>query len=100
MGYTMLKLRTLLALVLLVVLAVVCVFLGRWQLSRAAERVAIAQAITEQSQASPLHLAASTPAQEMREWRPASATGGQVQWGCLALFGNGLGNSNALGGTA
>lgn len=69
------SLRNLLAIALLAVTAVVCVSLGRWQLSRAAEREAIAQAIEAGRRAPPLVLAAGTPDAELREWRPASATG-------------------------
>ena len=67
--------RNLLAVVLLAGLAAVCVSLGRWQMDRAAERVAIAQAIEAESKSHPLALKADTLAGELREWRPASATG-------------------------
>jgi cytochrome oxidase assembly protein ShyY1 len=70
-----LSLRKLVALLLLAALGLSCLALGRWQLRRAAEREAIAQAIETGRKAPPLTLTANTPQDELREWRPASAEG-------------------------
>lgn len=67
--------RTLLALLLLSIMAVVCVSLGNWQLDRAAQRIAIKQAIDIGRSSPPLHITPSTPAQDLTPWRPASAQG-------------------------
>ena len=67
--------RTLLALVLLGIVAVVCVRLGNWQLDRAAQRIAIKQAIESGRQSAPLHLTASPHPKDLTPWRPASAHG-------------------------
>lgn len=67
--------RPVLALLLLALTALICVSLGRWQLDRAAQRIAIAQAIQQGRQAPPLALTAAADASALQEWRPASATG-------------------------
>ncbi|MGB6104132.1 MAG: SURF1 family protein [Pusillimonas sp.] len=67
--------RTLSALLLLGVVAVVCVSLGNWQLNRAAQRIAIKQEILAGRGTPPLRLAADTPPQSLAAWRPASASG-------------------------
>src|SRR5690606_25217478 len=67
--------RTLLALLLLGVVAVVCVLLGNWQLDRAAQRIAIKQAIESGRNSPPLRVAADTPSHDLTPWRPASAHG-------------------------
>ncbi|MFT0545607.1 SURF1 family protein [Allopusillimonas ginsengisoli] len=67
--------RTLAALILLAVLAVVCTSLGKWQLSRAAERDAIRASIDHGRSRAPLQLTADTPAQALAPWRAATAEG-------------------------
>ena len=67
--------RTVIALILLGALALVCLSLGRWQLSRAAERDAINQAIQAGQNAPPLTLLATTAVSELTPWRPARASG-------------------------
>jgi len=67
--------RTLAALVLLGVLVCVFVSLGNWQLRRAGERVALAQAIEAGRARAPLPLSASTPQAQLQAWRPATARG-------------------------
>ncbi|MCC2595937.1 SURF1 family protein [Pusillimonas sp. MFBS29] len=67
--------RTLLALLLLGIVAGVCISLGNWQLDRAAQRIAIKQEIDTGRNSPPLHVTPETPAQELTAWRPASAQG-------------------------
>lgn len=67
--------RTLAALVLLGILVCVFVSLGNWQLRRAGERVALAQAIDAGRARAPLPLSASTPEAQLQAWRPATARG-------------------------
>ncbi len=67
--------RTLAALILLAVLAVVCTSLGNWQLDRAAERDAIRASIEQGRSRTPLQLAADTPVQALTPWRAATAQG-------------------------
>jgi len=71
--------RSVLAIVLLAATALACVSLGRWQLRRAAQREAIAQAIDAGRQAPPLALNTLTrqqaSAQDWQEWQPAHASG-------------------------
>ncbi len=67
--------RTLLALLLLGSLALVCISLGNWQLDRAAQRIAIKEAIDLGRGSPPLRLAPDTPAGDLTPWRPASAQG-------------------------
>ena len=77
---------TLLALLLLVLVALTCLALGRWQLERAEQRRATALTITLGRQATPLSLNEVTHArlQELKAWTPASAQG---QWrGDLSLL--------------
>lgn len=67
--------RTLLALLLLGIVAIVCVSLGNWQLDRAAQRIAIKQEIETGRNSPPLRITANTPPQDLTPWRPASARG-------------------------
>src|SRR3546814_1323494 len=67
--------RTLTALILLGVLAVVFASLGNWQLSRADQRDAIKLAIDNGRASAPLALTAHTAAQDLIPWRPAAAQG-------------------------
>jgi len=69
------SLRTFAALILLGALAAVFVSLGNWQLNRAAQRQATAQAIQSGRAAPPLRLDAATAATEFIAWRPAIADG-------------------------
>ena len=66
---------TIVALVLLALAAGVFVSAGRWQLSRAAERRAIAAEINAGRKQAPLAVAGGTPAQELVAWRPARVEG-------------------------
>jgi len=63
------------ALVLLATAAIGFVFLGRWQLSRAAERNAISAAIEKGRAGEPVLLSGQTPAEQLQAWRPAQAEG-------------------------
>ena len=67
--------KTLAALFLLGVMAVVFASLGRWQLDRAAQRDAIKLAIDTGRNSAPLALNASTVTSELVPWRPATASG-------------------------
>lgn len=67
--------RSLSALLLLGIVAVVCVSLGNWQLDRAAQRIAIKQDIQAGRSTAPLQLSADTPPSAFTAWRPASAQG-------------------------
>lgn len=67
--------RLLAALVVLALVAATCVSLGNWQLDRAAERDAIAQAIEAGRQRAPLQLSTDTGKEQLQEWRSAQATG-------------------------
>lgn len=69
--------RTVLALIALIVMGVVFVSLGRWQLSRAQERVQIAQSIEQGRHQAPIVLTPQTPQKDLIEWRTAQVTG---QW--------------------
>lgn len=69
-----LKLTTF-ALVLLALGCVVFVLLGRWQLSRAAERRDIAAQINAGRTASPVLVTAATPQKDLTPWRAAQARG-------------------------
>ena len=66
---------TIVALVLLALAAGVFVSAGRWQLSRAAERRAIAAEIDAGRKQAPLAVTGATPAQELVAWRPARVEG-------------------------
>ena len=66
---------TIVALVLLALAAGVFVSLGRWQLSRAQERRAIAAEIEAGRRQAPLAVTGATPAQELVAWRPARVEG-------------------------
>ncbi|NYT84747.1 SURF1 family protein [Pollutimonas harenae] len=67
--------RTLFALLLLGIVAIVCASLGNWQLDRAAQRIAIKHAIDSGRNSPPLHIEPNTPPQALTPWRPASAHG-------------------------
>lgn len=69
------KSRTAAALILLGVLAAVFASLGNWQLHRAAERLAIRQAIQGGRNSAPLQLESNTPHKELLNWRAATASG-------------------------
>lgn len=64
-----------LAIVLLILTALVCVSLGRWQLRRADERIAMATSIQDGRQSPPIRLTANTPPDLLQAWRPAVAEG-------------------------
>lgn len=67
--------RTLIALVLLGIMAVLLGSLGRWQLRRADERRAILAAIEAGRRQPPLLLTAATSSDDLRPWRPVSVQG-------------------------
>lgn len=67
--------RLWLALLLLAVLACVFAMAGRWQLGRAAQRDAIAQAMTQAAALPELELQADTPGSDLSLWRKARAQG-------------------------
>ncbi|MEI2415414.1 SURF1 family protein [Orrella sp. JC864] len=67
--------RTVAALALLALAVAVFVSLGRWQLGRAHERRAIAQAIEAGRAQAPLALSPEVDAGELRPWRAARASG-------------------------
>lgn len=66
---------TIIALVLLALAAGVFVSAGRWQLSRAEERRAIAAEIDAGRKQIPLEVSGSTPAHELQPWRAAHVAG-------------------------
>jgi len=66
---------TLLALLLLGIVALVCGSLGRWQLSRADERRVISAEIERGRQAVPLEILPNMTTEAVQPWRAASATG-------------------------
>ncbi len=68
-------LRTIAALILLGLTAVLCAGLGNWQLDRAAQRDAIRQAMETGRQSAVLMLEPNIPASELRDWRIAQANG-------------------------
>jgi cytochrome oxidase assembly protein ShyY1 len=70
-----LPLRNLVALAALVGLTILFVSLGKWQLRRAAERDATAQAIQNGRGQAELVIKADTPKTELQPWRPSKATG-------------------------
>ncbi|ALM87218.1 SURF1 family protein [Bordetella sp. N] len=67
--------RTLAALLLLAIAVFVLASLGRWQLHRAAERLAILQTIESGRAQAPLVLTPATPPAQLQPWRPAQASG-------------------------
>src|SRR5690606_40267301 len=69
------RFSSLLALVLLAVVAGVCISLGFWQLDRAAQRDALNQQIEHGRTQAPIVLSASTPAESFLPWRAATAPG-------------------------
>lgn len=69
------RLSSLLALLVLAVVAAVCISLGFWQLDRAAQRDALHQQIEQGRQQPPLKLSAATPASELLPWRAATIEG-------------------------
>ena len=66
---------TIVALVLLALAAGAFVSAGRWQLSRAAERRAIAAEIDAGRRQPPLEVTGATPPQDLQPWRPAHVAG-------------------------
>lgn len=75
---------TLIALILLGVVALVCVLLGRWQLDRAAERRGVAAILDDGRRAPPIVLTPQVDLSELRAWRPAQAQGQwRSEWGVL-----------------
>lgn len=69
------KILNLVATVLLGVTAIVCVSLGRWQLTRAEERREIAAVIQSGRSGNSIHLSAASPTDSLQPWRPAQAEG-------------------------
>ena len=69
------SLLTIVALVLLALAAGVFASLGRWQMSRAAERRVIAAEIDAGRRQTPLELTGRTPTQDLQPWRPAHVAG-------------------------
>lgn len=69
------RFSSLLALVLLAVVAGVCISLGFWQLDRAAQRDALNQQIEHGRTQAPIVLTASTPTESFLPWRAATAQG-------------------------
>lgn len=67
--------RTIAALILLGIMAITFASLGNWQLNRAAQRLAIKDAIQAGRNTTALALSPGTPAQDLVPWRPASAHG-------------------------
>src|SRR5690606_40569501 len=63
--------RSVLALVLLAIVAAVCFSLGMWQLQRAAERDALHDSIERGRLQAPVVLSASSRAAELTPWRAA-----------------------------
>ena len=61
--------------VLLLIMGLVFIALGRWQLSRADERRAIAQSIEAGRAQPPIQLNAATPKTELIDWRSAKVQG-------------------------
>jgi len=68
-------LRSVLALLLLGVVAVVCASLGMWQLNRAAERDALHDAIERGRLQAPISLSGATRPADLIPWRTASSQG-------------------------
>jgi cytochrome oxidase assembly protein ShyY1 len=75
MRHTGSNLRWWIAAIFLAVLGLTFMSLGQWQLSRADERRAIAQAIQAGRVATPISLDNHQDQAELRDWRPAEATG-------------------------
>lgn len=69
------RLSSLLALLLLGIVAATCISLGFWQLDRAAQREALHQTIERGRLQAPLAMTASTPASELVPWRAATVQG-------------------------
>src|SRR5690606_30479416 len=67
--------RLWLGLLLLLVVGLVTISLGQWQLSRADEKRAMAQRLDAANGLQALPLSASVPESELIEWRTAWATG-------------------------
>lgn len=61
--------------VLLLIVGLVCIMLGRWQLSRADQRMAIAQSIEDGRSQPPIQLNAKTPIDDLTDWRSAKLEG-------------------------
>jgi len=67
--------RNVVAVVLLLATVATCVSLGRWQLRRAAQRDAIAAAISAARQMPPADLNVPASSRNWQEWQPAQARG-------------------------
>lgn len=74
-GHASNRRRGMLALVVLGIVAVVCFFLGQWQLDRAAQRDALRTALEHGRSQPPLVLSAATDTSQFVPWQAASATG-------------------------
>jgi len=76
--------RSLVALGLLGLVAIVCIALGRWQLERAQWRRDLQHTIAQGRASPPLTLAPDTPRQALRDWRMAQAQGAwRTDWTVL-----------------
>ena len=60
---------------LLLIVGLTCISLGRWQLSRADERIGIAQSIEAGRAHPPIQLNSSTPQADLIDWRSAKVEG-------------------------
>ena len=69
------RLSSLLALVVLAIVAGTCISLGFWQLDRAAQRDALHEMIERGRSQAPIALNASTPASQLLPWRAATIQG-------------------------
>ncbi|TSH93332.1 SURF1 family protein [Verticiella sediminum] len=67
--------RLWLALVALLAIAAVCLLAGRWQLSRSAEKTALADAMASAAAQAPLALTPAVAQGTLGAWRPATAAG-------------------------
>lgn len=75
---------TLIALILLGIVAVICLLLGRWQLERAEQRKDVATTLEAGRRAEPLTLRAEMPVNELQAWRSAQAQGQwRTEWSVL-----------------
>lgn len=67
--------KRLVGVVLLLTVGLVCISLGRWQLSRADERRTIAQSIEAGRAQPPIQLNSATPGTDLIDWRSAEVQG-------------------------
>jgi surfeit locus 1 family protein len=67
--------KIIVGIILLLIVGLVCISLGRWQLSRADERIAIAQSIEAGRAHPPIKLNSNTPQAELIDWRSAKVEG-------------------------